>query len=318
MTMPKISIVMPVKNRQHTIERAILSVINQQYNNIELIILDGGSTDQTIEVIKKYEQHITYWHSKLDGNPTIAVNEGIARATGDLVALLMSDDEYQPGLFQQLAIAYQANPQADMFTCGGQLVQMQQDGKTQVLMRFETERSLRLNFYNICFASSGICSRFVKKSLYEKIGLFVVADQHGKHIICNDKEFLLRAVLAQAKNVFVPIIGYRYFAHSDSTTFGKNRKNIMRLCEEHMLMAEEFIKNQQLTLSQKLQMIYWYNDQSARLFAYQCLQGDWRKACGNLFTALKKYSFIWPVSFVITSARIAVARMKYFLFHPGL
>ena len=124
MNHPKISIIMPVLNRGDMIEKAIVSVINQQYPQTELIILDGGSTDNTLDIIKRYENHIAYWHSQHDGSAPLATNIGIGKSTGDLIALLMSDDVYEPGLFHRIAEAYAAYPDVDIYTCAGRLVEV--------------------------------------------------------------------------------------------------------------------------------------------------------------------------------------------------
>lgn len=95
-TWPKISVVMPSFNQRKFIERSILSVLNQNYPNLEFIIVDGGSTDGTIEIIKKYEAHLAYWHSDQDAGQSDALNKGFSRATGDIYGWLNSDDLFLP------------------------------------------------------------------------------------------------------------------------------------------------------------------------------------------------------------------------------
>ena len=90
----KISVVMAVYNRVNVVEQAISSVVNQTYNNIEFIIIDGGSTDGTIDIIKKYEDKITYWVSEPDTGLYNAFNKGCRAATGDYIAIIGSDDCY--------------------------------------------------------------------------------------------------------------------------------------------------------------------------------------------------------------------------------
>ena len=94
--MPLITVVTVVRNGEITLEETILSVINQTYSNIEYIIIDGASTDGTIDIIKKYENRINYWISEPDKGIYYAMNKGVELATGDYIALLNSDDWYEP------------------------------------------------------------------------------------------------------------------------------------------------------------------------------------------------------------------------------
>jgi glycosyltransferase involved in cell wall biosynthesis len=94
---PKISIVTPTYNREEYLEETILSVINQDYPNLEYIIIDGGSTDSTVEIIKRYENKLTYWISEPDEGMYHAIQKGFEKSTGDIMAWLNSDDKYHPG-----------------------------------------------------------------------------------------------------------------------------------------------------------------------------------------------------------------------------
>lgn len=108
---PKISIVTPSYNQGQFIEETILSIINQNYPNLEYIIIDGGSTDGTIETIKKYEKHLKHWVSEPDKGQVDAINKGLKYCTGDIFNWINSDDYLEPNSLFTIANAY--NPIID-------------------------------------------------------------------------------------------------------------------------------------------------------------------------------------------------------------
>lgn len=100
---PKISIITPVLNRVQFLEETILSVISQGYPNLEYIIIDGASTDGSLEIIKKYERSIFYWMSEPDSGMYHAIQKGFDKSTGEIMAWLNSDDIYKPGCLNMIA-----------------------------------------------------------------------------------------------------------------------------------------------------------------------------------------------------------------------
>jgi glycosyltransferase involved in cell wall biosynthesis len=96
---PKLSIVMPSFNHVRYIEKSILSILNQGYPNLQFIVIDGGSTDGTVGVIKKYSKYIDYWVSEKDNGQSDALNKGFKKANGEIYGWLNSDDLYLPRTF---------------------------------------------------------------------------------------------------------------------------------------------------------------------------------------------------------------------------
>jgi glycosyltransferase involved in cell wall biosynthesis len=111
---PRISVVTPSFNQGRFIEETIRSVLLQGYPNLEYIIIDGGSTDESLEIIARYEPWLTYWVSEKDRGQTHAINKGLRRSTGDILAWLNSDDYYLEGIFQQVAWHFLCHPEVDL------------------------------------------------------------------------------------------------------------------------------------------------------------------------------------------------------------
>ncbi len=116
---PKISIITPSFNQGEFLEDTIKSVLDQNYPNLEYIIIDGGSTDNSVEIIKKYEKHINYWVSEKDNGQTDAINRGFKKASGDVIAWLNSDDYYFPGALNLVSEMYLSEPEAGLYIGNG-------------------------------------------------------------------------------------------------------------------------------------------------------------------------------------------------------
>ena len=104
---PKISIITITYNSAKTLERTIKSIIEQKYENLEYIIVDGGSTDSTLEIVKKYDTWISKWVSEPDSGISNAFNKGINMATGNVIGIINSDDGLMPGALQAISDSYE-------------------------------------------------------------------------------------------------------------------------------------------------------------------------------------------------------------------
>lgn len=138
--MPKISIVVPNYNGGTTIGATLESLIKQEYPCLEIIVMDGGSTDGSVEVIKHYEKHLKYWQSKKDKGQSDAINQGLARAAGEVVNWLCSDDLLEEGALKRVGEEFAKDPTLDVLSGGTHNVYLDAEGN-QTGERFHSPKA---------------------------------------------------------------------------------------------------------------------------------------------------------------------------------
>lgn len=166
MTKSKITIVTPSFNHSTYLEQTIDSVLSQNYPNLEYIIIDGGSTDGSLDIIKKYEKHLTYWVSERDDGMYDAINKGFEKSTGEIMGWINSDDFYYPHTFSVLNDVFDAFPPVSWVTGAGSIANEQ----GQIV---SVERSQKWSKYLFQLGKFGYIqqeSTFWRRSLWEKSG----------------------------------------------------------------------------------------------------------------------------------------------------
>jgi glycosyltransferase involved in cell wall biosynthesis len=206
---PKISVIMPSYNQAEYIEEAICSILNQDYSNIELIIIDGGSTDNTVDIIKKYKERIYFWSSQKDNGQTDAINTGFRLATGDLVAWMNSDDFYLKDAFKKVA-SYYSDLDETPDAIFGDIALV--DDKSNLIRVNKYPRNRLLHFEQEgCMMTNQ--ATFWKRSLFNQIGFLDESYQFAM-----DYEFFYRLTYKKFKIHHIPqLIGaFRYQEESKS------------------------------------------------------------------------------------------------------
>lgn len=206
---PRITIITPSFNQGIYIEDTILSVLDQQYPNLEYIIIDGGSTDESVDIIRKYEDRISYWVSEKDSGQSNAINKGFAKATGDVVNWLNSDDQLMPGAL--LKIAHLFNEHPDITVVHGR-IQYFGEGVTEFISSKTTSTDLENKYVaHICMPQP---ATFYRKKLLDEQGL-LDEDLH----FSMDTDLFVRAGL-HYKLIQVDDVFARFRLHPASKSVG--------------------------------------------------------------------------------------------------
>jgi glycosyltransferase involved in cell wall biosynthesis len=207
--LPKISVITPCFNSIRTIRETIQSVVLQNYRDLEHIVMDGGSTDGTVELLQQYPHLV--WASEKDDGHYHAMNKGIQRATGDVVVILNADDCFCPGALQQVGEAFAAHPEWDGLF--GDVVYV--DGQNnEIFRRVEAKFDYNVLRYSaICYVIHQ--SLFVRRHVHDRLGLYRHKDFKN---VC-DYDFILKLGRAGVCIGHVPsfLINYRYHSFGQSS-----------------------------------------------------------------------------------------------------
>jgi len=156
--------VTPSFNQGMYLEETINSVLSQNIPDLEYIVMDGGSTDGSVEIIKRYSKYLTYWQSQKDGGQTDAICSGFERATGEVLCWINSDDRYEPGALQLVAREFEQDPELQLLY--GDYSLSYSDGREVPKPKI----SFDLNICIYAFLMIPQASSFWRASIYRKVG----------------------------------------------------------------------------------------------------------------------------------------------------
>ena len=163
--LPRISVVTPSFNQGAFLEAAMRSVLDQRYPNLEYLVLDGGSTDGSAEIIRRHESQLAYWHSRKDAGQADAIATGFAMATGEILCWLNSDDLFLPGALQFVGEFFRGHRRAD-FLYGNRVV-IDRDGR-EIARHFWPWHLTRAHWALGQPLAQECC--FWRRALYEQVG----------------------------------------------------------------------------------------------------------------------------------------------------
>ena len=252
---PKISIVTPNYNYAHFLEETIRSVLLQGYPNIEYIIIDGGSTDNSIEIIKKYKKWLSYWETAPDEGPANAINRGFSKATGKIFAWLNSDDLLLPGCLEIVGRTMSKKPKVD-FLYGDRI---SADAETNIIGVHFSRSIIGRFHWAYCSPLAQECC-FWRRRLHEKAGKL---REDIKTI--HDHELFMRMWKTGGKFLKIPNFLGIYRNHQATLTNDKSdvmKQEIQKIIKEEGLSTSGKMES---AISLFIRLQYRYEQLSALL-----------------------------------------------------
>lgn len=217
---PRVSIITITLNAAETLDRTIQSVINQTYNNVEYIIIDGGSKDRTAEIISKHAHRIDLWISEPDHGISDAFNKGISCAHGEIIGILNASDWYELDTVSEVARVFEQRPDVDV-VCGW--LQYWRDGRREYVFSSNPNQIIKEMTVNHP-------TMFVRKSAYEKFGTFRMDFRYAM-----DYEFILRLIVAGVKVISLDqILAHMQYEGLTSRNWGKAFAEVKQAKVEHL------------------------------------------------------------------------------------
>jgi GT2 family glycosyltransferase len=234
--MSLVSIITPSFNQASYLEQTMRSVLDQDYADIEYLVIDGGSTDGSVDIIKKYESRLAYWVSEKDSGQADAINKGMARAKGEIVAWLNSDDYYLPGAVSAAVKVFDANP--DVVIVYADMLAVDEHGQI-----FNTLRYRQLTLEDLLsFQIIGQPAVFMRRAAFENAGGLDLS----YHFML-DHHLWIR-IAAQGRILHVPQMwaAARYHAEAKNrakaSEFGREAFRILEFVERDNYLAPTLAK----------------------------------------------------------------------------
>ncbi len=301
MTTTPISIITPCFNAEKFIREGIESVLAQNTpGGFEHVIVDGGSTDGTLAVLKEYP-HLRVV-SEPDHGMYDAINKGLRMIRGEIIGLLNADDVYAPNSFGAALDAFSQDPAADVVD-GGFMVFEDREGK-RCFIRTSPSIAPEEFWYRIVIGSTAPNSWFFRRKIFERVGEF-----DSQYRYAADREFIMRLALAGVRPVSIPDVVYYFRSHKDSATFSvedsrEPQRGTLRIKTllEGQNIQERYLSMENLPVEMERLLRRAHADTSYRISATALYHRQWKQSIIAAWHGWRCNVF-WPLIFLQMAAR---------------
>jgi glycosyltransferase involved in cell wall biosynthesis len=285
---PFVTVILFVRNLAAYVEAAVLSVLRQYSEGVEFFVFDGGSTDGTVQVLQKYRDKFSYFASGPDGGPAAVINEGVRKASGDVIILLAGDDWLEPGALQRIATEFKDDRELDLLCCGVRIATLGKEGKPAHERLYATPELLKFDLRTIV-RTPLTHGRIFRKRIYLKVGPY---DETIPYT--HDLDFLIRCAIAGVRWKADPSVAYTYCQHAGSRTLSGMHTDLARNSLDNLQIARRYLKETGLDAAHMTALLDLHARAAARCVQSSLYQLNLRTTW-SLFKDAFRTDYFWPV-----------------------
>jgi len=294
------SIITPCLNARTFIAEAIESVLAQQIPNAEHIIMDGGSTDGTLEILREYPHLIVV--SEPDNGMYDAINKGIKISRGEWIGLLNADDLYPAGSLKQTLEVAANNPQ--MQAVNGGFAVFEDNGKERKIVRVSPSIDNDEFWFRIVRGSTAPNTWFIRRSTFGSLGYF-----DSRYRYAADREMIMRLARAGLRPISLPGVNYYFRQHEASATFSKqdsrNRERgeiRIKIILEALAIKEDYLEDKNTPDEMRKEIFASHSLASYKLAATALYHRKWIQFLDGIRHGCR-YNVLWPATFLVYLTR---------------
>ena len=285
-----LSIITPCLNRAGFVAEAVESVLHQDYSEVEHIIMDGGSTDGTLEVLARYP-HLRVF-SQADEGIYDALNKGVRLADGEVIGFLNSDDLYEADIFGSVAQTFQDHPEIEALSGGASILQEDSKGKWTSLAAFPCIPQNEL----LIRATQGapiFNAWFFRKSLVDRLAGF-----DTRYLYVADRDFLINMAFQAARYTGLERDFYHYRMHPGSCTLSGRDRGEDEYVFESRELAERYLREKNISKEARRVIKAWHSQITTEQILTARRAGAYRRVLNYMLVGMQHNPWGWPRVFV--------------------
>ena len=288
---PKITVIIPVKNSEDTLQKTFDSLRYQDYKNLEIIVMDGLSSDNTMAIVNNNSEIIDVIISEKDDSSAAACNKAIDIATGDFIGFLYADDYLEMNALNLIADAVINEENTKIISYGLSIENLE---TKKIILESNKKKNISLNLNNILFKH--VLNHFYKRDIFKKYGYLMPLYYDNTTFYSNDREFLIRLALNNVKNFVIEETLYKMTHHKNS--YSGSRSGLVKIREEHIGIADSYLEKSNLSYYKQKKLIDFKSHNLSLLLVWYLYKRNLKKFIDVFSTGYDLKGYYWFIDII--------------------